>query len=70
MTRNYSQFVFELLPARRLHTGHPTAMNRSPQRPDELIRRIINKIRIVFATTLGVECIKVGRRRSITPPKK
>ena len=53
MTRNHSQFVSELLPARRLHTGHLTAMNRSPQRPDELIRKIINKIRIVFATILG-----------------
>jgi len=28
-------------------------MNRSPQRPDELYRRIINQIRIVFATFLG-----------------
>jgi len=53
MTRNHSQFISELLPARRLHTGHPTAMNRSPQRPDELYRRIINQIRILFATFLG-----------------
>jgi len=53
MTRNHSQFVSEVRPARRLHVGYPAATNRSPQRPDDLNRRIIDKIRIVFATILG-----------------
>ena len=53
MTRNHSQFASEVPPARRLHGGYPAATNRSPQRPDDLNRRIIDKIRIVFATILG-----------------
>jgi hypothetical protein len=57
MTRSHSQFVSELLPARRLDNGYLTAVNENPQQPDELKRRTTDKIRTVFATILGIACL-------------
>jgi hypothetical protein len=54
MTRNHSQFVSKIRPVRRLCAGHPTATSRGPRRPDDMDRRTIDKIRIVFATIVGV----------------
>jgi hypothetical protein len=53
MTPNHSQFVFTVRPARRLHAGHLTATNKSPQQPDDLNRRTTNTIPVVFAVILA-----------------
>jgi hypothetical protein len=53
MMRNHSQFVFTVRPACRLHAGHLTATNKSPQQPDDLKSRTIDTIPVVFAIILG-----------------
>jgi hypothetical protein len=53
MMQTHSQFVSELLPARRLDIGYVTTMSGSPQQPDDLKRRTIAKIRTVFAIAVG-----------------
>ena len=65
MSRSHMQLVSKIRPARRSHAGHLTATNRNLQRPDDLNRRTIDKIRVVFATMLGlVSLIAVFPRAS------
>jgi hypothetical protein len=65
MTQSHSQFVPELLPARRLHIGYLAAMKRSPQQPEDLNRRTTDTIRVVFALIFGfVSSIAVFPRAS------
>jgi hypothetical protein len=53
MMQTHSQFVSELLPARRLDIGYVTTMSGSPQQPDDLKRRTIAKIRTASAIAVG-----------------